>query len=292
MRKRGDNLSPFAKGAVAGLLASTCFALMGLLVHLASSSIPTGEMVFARGLAGLLILAVVCGSSLRTVLRADAWMVWARSFFGAASVLLFYANLRQTSVGNASVMVNLSPIFVIGLMLLLWQKIPSRLEICAVLLAVIGAILLKVADMTAMSATVMATGCLGALLAAGAYLSLKEAASRYPSSVIVWCFSLFMMLAGLLPGIEAWRMPVGVEWFMVAGSAVMGLAGQLLFTVSFRYLPTTSAVTLSLASALLGSVFESIVKGSWPLPGVWMAYLAVLAGSWLAVVNRSSSARS
>ena len=65
-------------------------------------------MLFGRGLLGVVVLGVLLRHELPGLFGRGAVMVWCRCLFGAGSVVLYYWNLKHTTVANATVLLGFS----------------------------------------------------------------------------------------------------------------------------------------------------------------------------------------
>mgnify|MGYP001612471661 CR=1 FL=1 len=127
------------KGIVAGILSAAAFAYMGQLVKDQSTSIPSSQLAFARGLVGMLLLTPLAYRDLPKLFRAGSLFVWLRSLAGGVGVVVFFMNIKLSLASNARAISNLSPVLTGLLALIFFRQMPRALECLGLLGVVAGA---------------------------------------------------------------------------------------------------------------------------------------------------------
>jgi drug/metabolite transporter (DMT)-like permease len=280
-----------ARGVSAALGSALLMTAMAAVVHVSRSTIPSGELLSARGLCAVVLLfPVVRRQGVDAIFRREAAALWARCAAGVASIYCYFWTLQQTSVGGATALADTAPLFVLTCSAILLKEQVRRVTVIAALVAVCGALLVHEPWRSAISAKVAGVGLFGALFAGMAYASLRAAAGRYGRELVVWCLGWFM-IAGGLATFSDWQVPSSLShWASLVGVGAFGLVGQLALTTAYRELPAALAATLGLSGLLFGVLFDLLAGRAFPQWIEWGGYLLVLIGglgATLVEANRS-----
>jgi drug/metabolite transporter (DMT)-like permease len=274
-------------GFLWALASAVSFGLMSWLVH-ACPGVPPAEIALLRGLAGLAILTPLAWRRLSTLLGRRSGFLWLRALSGAVSILCYYWNLQHTSVGTSKALQDLAPIFVaVYSLYVLRERLGGRTGF-GIALAIGGALVIGLQGASPPSLPVLAVGLLGAVAAASAFLSLREAAVEHSPELVVWtlCAASSVVSSFALFGPDgtagvpsAWVAPRTLEWVMVLGVALTGLAGQLWMTRAYQRLSASVASALGLTALLWGVLFEIAFSHARPATADWIGYACILVGA-------------
>jgi len=273
------------------IAASLMFATMGVCVKLASPWYAAGEIVFYRGLVGVLVayaLSRVQGLSLRT--DVPAMHFW-RSLCGVVSLGLWFYALGGLPLATAVTLNYMSSVwmalFLIGGAVVLGSaQVDARL-VAAVLTGFGGVALVLRPTLSQDQLWFGLAGLLSGLIAALAYLQVTTLGRRgEPETRIVFYFSLGSVLAGalwmLLGGASAhtWR---GAALLLAVGATAT--FGQLLITRAYAIGSTLSNAGLQYTGILFAAIFGVSLFGerlSWTaFAGMLLIVLAGLASTLL-----------
>lgn len=206
----------------------------------------------------------------------------------AAELASWHISLHLTSVANATLLVNMAPIFVSFYFWLFLRRPPGLLFSAALVVTIVGVIILKGGPRALGGGDLQgdAVAIFAAVLYAAYILALGKMRERFSTSSIMFWSSGAGALA-ILP-FALWSEPTLVP-FTVAGWIVLfalswlsQAGGQSLITYALAWLPTTfSSLTLLLqpvvagilAWLLLGEALTlwQCIGGSIVLIGIWLA---------------------
>lgn len=274
---------------------ATCIAFAPIFVRLAETG-PVST-AFWRVLLSLPVAWLWFGRQMRTStrqsdLRPIAPMVLAGLFF-AGDLGIWHVSILHTSIANATLLVNLAPVFVtLGAWPLFSQRARPMFWL-GLALALSGAALLVRASVGA-SRTQLAGDALAltaALSYAGYQLSVIAARANWPTGAIMavggtlTCVALlpYMLLSDevLIPhSVAGWGVLVGL-------AVVAQLGGQGLITYAVAHLPAAFSSVGLLLQPVMAALFAWVLLGeplSWPQA---LGGLVVLAG--IAIARRASS---
>jgi drug/metabolite transporter (DMT)-like permease len=281
-------LKPETIGLAAGVLSAAAFSVMALFVRMARSDFSTGQLLFARGLAGILLFSWLCRHELRELFKFNARHLWLRAMFGGGSVACYFLNLRDMSLGTATVLTDLAPVFVALFSVLYLNEKPYWKTIAGVLISFCGVFILSSSTTLVASIAGVAIGVAGAIFGAFAYLSLKRASQNFRPFLVVLTFSLAILGVSFIDRSPIFEVRHGADFWPVIGAVVASVAAQVLLTVSYKFLSATTAATLGLTAVLWALLFDAVLVGL-KLASLEIAAIAlILFGVLLTRAKRAS----
>ena len=249
------------------LLAAVLFATMGVCVKFASEHFHALDIVFYRGLVGVVVLGVVMRQQ-RVALRSPVPMMhfW-RSLVGVVSLVGWFYSIGQLPLATAVTLNYTSSVwiatFLLGGAVLFNQRSLSSTQTPLMFTIVLGFVGVALVLRPTLSAGQLVGGMVGLLsgmLAALAYLQVASLArAGEPDSRTVWYFSLGAVLVGglgmLVVGGTAWSGWQGV-WLLPIG--LLALGGQLCMTRAYA-----SGATLVVANLQYTGIIFASLYGVW-----------------------------
>ena len=284
------------------VLAALFFASMGVCVKLASDWFTSAELVFWRGVIGIVFLWLLArrqGVSLAT--RYPGMHAW-RSLVGVVSLGAWFYAIAGMPLATAMTLNYMSSVwiaaFLIGGTLLAWMPVPGRdgsvprppLQaplVLTVLAGFGGVVLMLRPTMGANQGFAGLMGLLSGLTAAFAYMQVI-ALSRIgePETRTVFYFALGSLVAGglamLVTGISSWNWGHAL-WLLPVG--VLAALGQLCMTRAYATAKTPAA-TLVVAnlqySGIVFAAFYSLIVFNDKIDGLGWAGMALIVASGIA----------
>lgn len=249
------------------LLAAVLFATMGVCVKFASEHFHALDIVFYRGLVGVVVLGVVMRQQ-RVTLRSPVPMMhfW-RSLVGVVSLVGWFYSIGQLPLATAVTLNYTSSVwiatFLLGGAVLFNQRSLSSTQTPLMFTIVLGFVGVALVLRPTLSAGQLVGGMVGLLsgmFAALAYLQVASLArTGEPDSRTVWYFSLGSVLAGglgmLVLGGTAWS-GWHALWLLPIG--LLALGGQLCMTRAYA-----SGATLVVANLQYTGIVFASLYGVW-----------------------------
>ena len=261
------------------VLSGALFTGMLVCIKAVSDEVPVGQSVFYRSLFALLPIVVFLlvrrefprGLATRRPLGHAL-----RSGLGAAAMFASFAAVAMLPVAEATLLAQLTPVFMaIGGVLLLGERC-SLNRAGGVVLALAGVAVLILPGLNASSsngqAAGYALGALGALLTAGALLTVRRISRTETAASIAFYFILVAALAGLATMPLGWAALNRLEFSLLVLSGLFGGAAHIAMTLALRY-----------AEASRLAPFEYIAL-VWPVLADWVLFgISVSSGFLLAL---------
>jgi S-adenosylmethionine uptake transporter len=279
------------------LLASLFFATMGVCIKFAAAHFNSFEIVFYRGLVGMVFLigmTRINGVSLRTSL--PMMHVW-RSIVGTISLTAWFFAIAALPLATAMTLNYMSSVWIAtfllgGALLMQGRNAPIREQGPLFLTVLAGfagvAMMLRptLADNQVMGALV---GLLSGIFAAFAYLQVA-ALSRAgePESRTVFYFSAGAVLAGalgmLFVGVSPLHWPSAL-WLLPIG--LLALFGQLCMTRAYSRGATLVVANLQYSGIVIAGIYGVVIFGDQlPLIG-WLGMALIIVSGIVATVLRT-----
>lgn len=266
------------------IVASLLFACMGVCVKLGSAHFSAGEMVFWRGAAGVLLVAVLARAQ-GVALRTPRWRLQvSRALAGSLALMCYFIAIGALPLATAVTLSYTSPIFVAVLLAVFFGERLRWSTAAAVGIGFAGIVLL-------LRPTVQAELWLGALAGLGAgvvsslaYINVRELGrAGEPEARTVFWFAAITGLLGL-PWVMAaggFHRIDGSGALILAGIGLFGTAAQLAMTRAYRYGRTLLSASLAYTTVIFSSLFGVLLWGEHLAAGAWLAIALIIASGVL-----------
>lgn len=243
-------------GVLIGLLSAFCFAGLNVLVKIAS--IPSAEMMFARGFVGVVLLTPFVVSEVRSLFHRHSIFVWIRFIAGALAVLALFYNIQINGAGLATAVANLTSLFVILFSIIFLRERLIFSEWIGIILVFLATFMLHSPLGLMINFQGSVIGLLGAFSGAIAIISLKKIANQYSAYLLVWGFCFFCGIISLFCPGPSWFCRSWLDVLALFLAGILGAAGQIFLTVSYRELPASLASAVTLSAILWSVILESL----------------------------------
>ena len=278
------------------ILASLFFSMMGVCVKFASAHFHTFELVFFRGLIGVIFMASLCrmqGVPLRTPI--PLMHVW-RSVVGVTSLAAWFYAIGYLPLATAMTLNYMSSIWV-AVFLVGGTLVMGRLQdasrqgpiVLTVMAGFVGVILLLRPTIEQDQLFAGIIGLLSGLIAALAYIQVAALGRlNEPEARTVFYFSLGTTVVGavlmLVTGTSPWVWP-SMLWLLPVG--VLAALGQLCMTKAYSRGPTLVVANLQYSGIVFGALFGLMLFAEQiPLMG-WLGMALIMASGIASTILRN-----
>lgn len=285
------------------LLASLAFATMAVCVKYASEGFNAAELVFYRGLIGILCMWLWARSRGESLATHYAGMHAWRSLVGVLSLGAWFYALASLPLATAMTLNYMSSVwiaaFLVGGALLAWDPkagaaVPLRQGPLAltVVAGFAGVVLMLRPTIEQHQVFAAIVGLLSGLSAAFAYLQVM-ALGRIgePETRTVFYFAVGSAVAGgaamLVTGASPWNWSYAV-WLLPVG--LLASLGQLCMTRAYSRGATLVVANLQYSGIVFGALYSLLLFGDRiPLVG-WLGMALIVASGIAATVLRARAA--
>jgi drug/metabolite transporter (DMT)-like permease len=267
------------------LVASLCFAAMGVCVKLGSSVFSAAELVFYRSLIATLILFAY--------IRWRGWPLKSRHWraqinrgvSGFVSQVLYFFAIGALPLATAVTLNYTSPLF-FAMFLGLWsgQRLHASV-VGALALGFVGvAVLLQPTlnhDQLLPALVALGSG----LLAGVAYFNVRRLGQLgEPEWRTVFYFSFIATLAGTpwVLSSQPFHHFDGRGIALLLGVGVFGAVAQLAMTRAYRYGKTLVSASLAYSTVIFSTLFGALLWSEVPSPASWLGIAVIIASGVMA----------
>ncbi len=279
------------RGILLMVSAISCFAAMAAFVK-AADRIPTGETVFFRAFCALPVIALwlFLKGELPSGLRVNSITGHlVRGIAGSMAMGLGFLGLKYIPLPEATAIRFVTPILIVIFAAIFLGERVRLFRITAVAVGLVGVSIIMWPQLTFESDSAVRLGALvtlaSATLAAFAQIFIKAMAGTERTEAIVFWFSGTASLFALTTIPFGWIMPVGMEWVWLIGAGLVGGAGQILLTSSYRFADAGTLAPFTYLSMIWALIIGYFIFDELPTLGMLGGAVLVIAAG-VAIVFR------
>jgi len=271
-------------GVFLKLSSVVLLSCLAACVKYLGSGVPTGQIIFVRGVISMAVLAFIAWQFHGfQILRTDRLRSHAvRSLAGTASMFCWFTALTMIPLADFTAISFTAPLFLTLLAMLLLGERIHVYRWSALAIGFVGVIITIGPHLT------LGGNSLGVLVAFGAAVfsaaaittlrSMSGAGGEHPLAITFY-FSLTTVICSALTAVGGWPMPTGEQWLFIIISALFGVSGQLLMTMSYRYAEASTLAPLDYTNLLLAVALGLVFFDEVPHWSMWIgAPLVIAAG--------------
>ncbi|MFI8382537.1 DMT family transporter [Pseudomonas sp. NPDC079086] len=221
------------QGAALLALSALLFSLMGVGIREVSVSVNNESVVFLRNLVGVLFfLPLILFKGLRplktTRLKSHLW----RTTYGLAAMYCFFYAIAHLPLADAMLFTYSAPLFT---PLIAWWWLKEPLSKRMLLTAVVGLIgvLLVAKPSAALLDSHALIGLSASVMAAFAFVSIREMSDTEPAYRIVFYFSLFSALLSAIPLTWAWQPISEQDLWLLLVIGLLATSSQIIMSKAY-----------------------------------------------------------
>jgi drug/metabolite transporter (DMT)-like permease len=268
------------------MLATTfCFVSMDALAKHLSESYPVPQVVWARYVFHLLILALALGPRLPRAVRTERLgLQCLRSLFLLGATGLFFAALSFIPLADATAIMFVAPILVTALSMPLLGEHVGPQRWASVVVGFLGALVIIRPGSDAMDPAALlalgAAGCYGCYQIATRRLSATDA----PLTTLVYSAAVGVVVSSAVVPFF-WVMPSPADWLTMMGLGLFGGLGHFALIKAFQAAPAATVTPFGYANLLWATLFGFVIFED--LPDAWtLCGAAIIAASGLYILHR------
>lgn len=267
------------------LVASFLFAVMGVLVKLASERFSAPELVFYRSLFGLLSIYVFI------VLVTRQWLApletrhfrshVKRGLSGFMALVMFFYAIAHLPLATAITLNYTAPLFLAAITAWWLGEQHGKGLVAALLLGFAGVAVLLQPGWQGQDRLAGLIGLVSGFLAALAYLNVRTLGREgEPEWRVVFYFTLIATLgAALWMAVAGFIRPRAADWPLLVAMGLTATLAQLAMTRAYRLGNTLTVGTLAYSNVAFSALYGVMLFGDRLSLSAWIGMaLIVLAG--------------
>lgn len=252
--------------------AAFWFAVMGLLVKLASRGLPTMQIVFVRASVSLTLAATLLWRAGQRPIGTNHRLLLLRGAVGSLAMICFYAAIVHLPLAEATVIQQTSPLFTaLFAAPMLRERLDGRV-LLGITVALVGVLLIARPDW-AFAGDATANGhawhyafvaLVSAVLSALAYISVRLLGRSENPLVVVFYFPLVTVPLTAPFAAAVWVWPDPTQWATLVTIGVVTQIAQVNMTKGLAREPAARATAVGYLQVAFATLFSAAVLGVWP----------------------------
>ena len=280
----------FKWGSLWMLVAAFFFAVMGVLVKIASHKFSSAELVFYRSLVGLVFISSYVLSNKLSLKTPLIKKQMSRSIIGFISMVMFFYAISALPLATAITLNYTSPLAMAAILTIALNEKPKKILLVSLITGFVGVTLLLKPSIHYDELLAGGLGLLSGLLAGWVYVHVAQLGrAEEPDWRTVFYFSLVCTLGG-----GAWMV---IHQFnaitlsdtpVLAGLGTSATIAQLAMTRAYRTGNPLVVGSLAYSTVVLASVFGILLWNEMLSIDRWLAIILIISSG---VMSVSASAK-
>lgn len=274
------------QGAALLALSALLFSCMGVLIREASATVNNENIVFFRNIVGVIFfLPLLLSKGLKPFKTKRLKSHLMRTSYGLAAMYCFFYAIAHLPLADAMVFTYSAPVFT-PIIAYLWLKEPlTRRMLAFSLLGLLGVILVaKPSD--ALFSNLSLVGLAASLLAATAFVSIREMSDTEPAYRMVFYFALFSSLISAVPLLWAWQPLSSEQLLLLCAAGLVAALAQIIMSRAYSLAPPGLIGPVAYLAIVFAGVLSLLRWGEVPdLTSIFGAAL-IFTASMLSVFWR------
>jgi len=275
------------QGALLLALSALLFSLMGVGIREVSGTVNNESVVFFRNLVGVLFfLPLVMLKGLHPLktqrLKSHLW----RTAFGLAAMYCFFYAIAHLPLADAMLFTYSAPVFT-PLIAWWWLKEPLTKRILLTTgIGLIG-VLLVAKPSAALFDSQALVGIAASLLAAFAFVSIREMSDTEPAVRIVFYFSLFSTLISAAPMAWTWHPLHAHELWLLLIVGLLATTSQIIMSKAYSLAPPGMIGPFAYLAIVFAGIIAWLRWGEAPDLTSLLGAALIFSGSLLSIPRRA-----
>ncbi|HHX35960.1 MAG TPA: DMT family transporter [Gammaproteobacteria bacterium] len=274
------------QGAALLALSALLFSSMGVLIREASATVNNENIVFFRNIVGVFFfMPLVLAKGIRPFKTQRLKSHLMRTSYGLAAMYCFFYAIANLPLADAMVFTYSAPVFT-PIIAYFWLKEPLTKRMLGFsVLGLIGVILVaKPSD--AIFGSLSLVGLAASVLAATAFVSIREMSNTEPAYRMVFYFALFGSLISAVPLLWAWQPLNNDQLILLCSAGLLAALAQIVMSRAYSLAPPGLIGPVAYLAIIFAGVFSFVLWDEVPdLTSIFGAVL-IFAVSTLAVLWR------
>ena len=268
------------KGIAYMLISALFFALMSAAVKFAGD-IPTMEKVFFRNIIGVVFSVYAILKSGESFKGNNTKFLSYRALLGFLGVVFSFYAIGNLPLGDAVVLNQMNPFFVIIFAGLFLGERIDKLQIVAIIVALTGVVFVAQPQFNyTMIPAIM--GLLSAVFAASAYTMIRYLSHTETSNAIIFYFtSISSLLTIPFMIFGDFVMPTFTDLIILLAVGIFATLAQYFMTIAYSYAPAGDLSIYSYANTVFSIVIGIIIWNEVPNFLSTLGVILILIGAYI-----------
>ena len=277
------------QGALLLALSALLFSLMGVGIREVSSGVNNESVVFFRNLVGVLFflpLVLLKGAApLKTGrIKSHLW----RTGYGLAAMYCFFYAIAHLPLADAMLFTYSAPVFTPVLAWWLLKEPLTKHMLVTTGIGLIGVLLVAKPSQALLDSQAL-VGLAASILAAFAFVSIREMSDSEPAFRIVFYFSLFSALISAVPLTWAWQPLDSHQLGLLLVIGLLATVSQIVMSKAYGLAPPGLIGPFAYLAIVFAGVIAWLRWGETPDLSSLLGATLIVASSLLSIARRPSA---
>ena len=244
-----------------------------------SGDIPTMEKAFFRNAVAIiasLILLIRSGEKIR-IKKGCMGDIFLRCVFGTSGLIANFYAIDKLNIADANMLNKLSPFFAILISIPIVKEKPKKIDILAVLVAFLGAMLIIRPSGSNLQLVPALIGLYGGFGAGAAYVFVRKLGNKGERTpIIVLCFSIFSTVV-TIPFIAMNYLPLKpMQLLCLVMAGLSATIGQFGITSAYKYAPAKEISVFDYTQVIFAAILGMLFLGELPQAMSFIGYVIII----------------
>ena len=262
-------------------LSICAFSVMDLIVKW-SENYPVGEVLFFRGLCGVIpLLFVIPQERYFDFYKTNrGFLHFKRCISGLIAITAIFIALRKLPLATVVSITFAAPIFTTIMSIFLLSEKVGLYRWMAVIVGFIGILVISEPGFSSMNLYYLypIVFCLGLSYVA---IAIKQLSSSEPVWLISFYFSLSIMIFSFFTIPQGWLLPSVKDLFLLSTLGILGGLANLWLTQSYKYSEVSLVTPLKYLALVFAIIFGYFIWNEVPTIKTLMGAFLVIASSFI-----------
>jgi drug/metabolite transporter (DMT)-like permease len=279
-------VNQFKFGSLWMLVAAFFFAIMGVLVKIASIKFSSAELVFYRSLFGLVFIFAYVKIQKLSIKTPYLSKQMSRSIIGFISMVMFFYAIGQLPLATSITLNYTSPLAMAAILTFALKEKPRKILIIALMTGFLGVTLLLKPSIHQGELLAGGLGLLSGLLAGLVYVHVTQLGrSGEPDWRTVFYFSLVCTIGGgVWMLIHRFNAVTWQDAPILIGLGLCATIAQLAMTRAYRTGNPLVVGSLAYSTVVLASLFGILIWNETLSLDRWMAIILIICSGVMSVM--------
>jgi drug/metabolite transporter (DMT)-like permease len=274
------------QGALLLALSALLFSLMGVGIREVSSGVNNESVVFFRNLVGVLfflplVLLKGTGPLKSSRIKSHMW----RTTYGLAAMYCFFYAIAHLPLADAMLFTYSAPVFTPVLAWWLLKEPLTRRMLLTTAIGLVG-VLLVAKPSEALLDTQALVGLAASILAAFAFVSIREMSDTEPAFRIVFYFSLFSALISAVPLTWAWQPLDQHQLGLLLVIGLLATVSQIVMSKAYGMAPPGLIGPFAYLAIVFAGIIAWLRWGEMPDLTSLIGAALIFSASLLSIIRR------
>ena len=244
-----------------------------------SGDIPTMEKAFFRNAVAIiasLILLIRSGEKIR-IKKGCMGDILLRCAFGTSGLIANFYAIDKLNIADANMLNKLSPFFAILISIPILKEKPKKIDILAVIVAFLGAMLIVRPTGSNMQLVPALIGLYGGFGAGAAYVFVRKLGKKGERTpIIVLCFSIFSTAVSI-PFIAVNYVPLKpMQLICLVMAGLSATIGHFGITSAYKYAPAKEISVFDYTQVIFAAILGMLFLGELPRAMSFIGYVIII----------------